>query len=87
MGYVIIPKPNLSNHEGIYARCHRFELLFFAVFTQSVAVVTAAVAVQVVAVLLAINYPYLPFRLSPFRSVAGGQLNTRFLHWFYWFFA
>ena len=27
MGYVIIPKPNLSGHEGIHFRCRHFDLL------------------------------------------------------------
>ena len=48
MGYVIIPKPNLSSREGIKSRC--FDLLVLAVFAQSVAALTTVVAIQVVAV-------------------------------------
>ena len=32
MGYVIIPKPNCSNLEGINSRCCRFDLLLFRCF-------------------------------------------------------
>ena len=49
IGYVIIPKLHFSSCEGINSRCHRF-YLHFAVLAQSVAAITAVVAVQVVAV-------------------------------------
>ena len=41
---IIIPKPNFSN-EGINSHCRRFELLLFAVVSQSVVAMTAFVAV------------------------------------------
>ena len=49
MGWVIIPKPNLSSHEDINSRCCRFDLFRFC-RSQSVSAVTAVVTVQVVAV-------------------------------------
>ena len=40
MGFVIISKPNLSNHEGINSHCRRFdlELGFSTVLTQCVTI-------------------------------------------------
>ena len=32
MGYVIIPKPNLSGRESINSRCRHFDLLLFCCF-------------------------------------------------------
>ena len=45
MGHVIISKPNCSGSEGINSRCHHFDLLLFAVLDQSIAAMTAVVAV------------------------------------------
>ena len=50
MSYVIIPKPNCLSREGINYRCRRFDLLLFVVLSQSVAVMTAVVAVLVVSI-------------------------------------
>ena len=50
MGYVIIPKPNVSSREGTNSRCRRFYLLVFAVLVQSFAAMIAVVSVHVVAV-------------------------------------
>ena len=58
MGYVIIPKQNCSGREDINSRCRRFDIVAFSPFlAQSVAALTAVVAVQ-------------PFAV---RQVAGDQ--------------
>ena len=70
----------MSTHESIIApncRCRRFELLPFRRFDSIYSCYYRSC--RRFDVSLAINYLLSAFRLSPFRRVAGDQLNNRAL--------